>query len=122
MAGKSGPDSAHPGQKRPQDRIIFRVDESKRTPLFVNQVPAKSRRTCTGVKNTHNTHKTFRNSHLPLGQIKSDQTEELDSIRRELSKIKARVDSLLESLESMEQQRDQRVSQVKNLASDQNSQ
>lgn len=42
----------------------------------------------------------------------ADQTEELDSIRRELSKIKARVDSLLESLESMEQQRDQRVSQV----------
>ncbi|XP_076772010.1 uncharacterized protein LOC143434980 isoform X2 [Arvicanthis niloticus] len=96
------------------------VDESKRTPLLISQVPAKSRRTylSTEVKNTYNTHKTCRNSHLPLAQIKY-QTEELDSIRRELSKIKAQVDSLLESLESMEQQRDQHV---KNQASDQYSQ
>lgn len=44
-----------------------------------------------------------------LCPLLADQTEELDSIRRELSKIKAQVDSLLESLESMEQQRDQHV-------------
>ncbi|XP_031197309.1 heterogeneous nuclear ribonucleoprotein C-like isoform X2 [Mastomys coucha] len=52
----------------------------------------------------------------------ADQTEELDFIRRELSKIKAQVDRLLESLESMEQQRDQHMGQVKNQASDQYSQ
>ncbi|GAB1293663.1 C-type lectin domain family 18 member A [Apodemus speciosus] len=124
MAGKPRPASAHPGQKRPRDGIIFGVNESKRTPAHINQVPAKSRRTClsTGVKNAASTHEACRNSHLPLGQIKSDQSEELDSIRRELSKIKAQVDSLLESLESMEQQRDQHVGQAKNQASDQYSQ
>ncbi|XP_011246874.1 uncharacterized protein Gm38523 isoform X2 [Mus musculus] len=113
MAGKPRPASAHPGQKRPRDRIIFWVDESKRTPLLINQVPAKSRRThlSTEVKNTYNTHKACRKGHVPLRQIKY-QTEELDSIRRELSKIKAQVDSLLKSLESMEQETDQHVGQV----------
>lgn len=49
---------------------------------------------------------------LQLCPLLADQTEELDSIRRELSEIKARVDSLLESLESMEQQQEQHVRQV----------
>ncbi|XP_052584352.1 heterogeneous nuclear ribonucleoprotein C-like 1 isoform X3 [Peromyscus californicus insignis] len=102
----------------------WRVNESKRTPLLINQVPAKSRRTHLSprFKYTYSPYKACRNSHLPLGRTKSVQTEELDSIRRELSKIKARVDSLLESLESMEQQREQHTGQVKNQASDQDSQ
>lgn len=84
------------------------VDKSKKTPLLINQVPAKSLRTHLSprVKNTYRPYKACRDSRLPLGQRKL-QTEELDSLRRELSKIKAQVDSLLKSLESMEQQRDQ---------------
>ncbi|XP_026634524.1 heterogeneous nuclear ribonucleoproteins C1/C2-like isoform X2 [Microtus ochrogaster] len=73
------------------------------------------------VKNTYSPYKACRDSCLPLGQRKS-QTEELDSIRRELSKIKAQVDSLLKSLESMEEQRAQHTDQVKTQASDQDSQ
>ncbi|MEJ1276038.1 hypothetical protein NN561_006940 [Cricetulus griseus] len=85
------------------------VDGSKRTPLFINPVPAKSRRAHLSprVKKTNSPYKACRNSHLLQGHRKTVQTEELDSIRMELSQIKAQVDSLLESLESMEQQRHQ---------------
>ncbi|KAL6061798.1 hypothetical protein STEG23_022386 [Scotinomys teguina] len=104
MVGEPRPGSAHPGKKRPQDTTIFPVNEIKRTSLLINQVPAKSRRTHLSprFKNNYSPYKDCRNSFLPLGQRKSIQTEELDSIRRELSKIRAQVDSLLESLESME--------------------
>ncbi|XP_055477190.1 uncharacterized protein LOC129686976 isoform X2 [Psammomys obesus] len=103
-----------------------RVEVSKRILLLTNKVPAESHRTGrtrlgAGVKNTYSPYKACRNSPLPLGRVKV-QTEELDSIRRELSSIKAQVDSLLESLESMEQQRDQHTAQVKNQALDQYSQ
>ncbi|XP_049999575.1 uncharacterized protein [Alexandromys fortis] len=113
MAGEPRSGFAHPGPKRPQDATIFRVDKSKETPLLINQVPAKSLRTHLSprVKNTYSPYKACRDSRLPLGQRKS-QTEELDSIRRELSKIKAQVDSLLKSLESMEEQRAQHTGQV----------
>lgn len=40
------------------------------------------------------------------------QTEELHSIRGELSQIKAQVDRLLETLERMDQQRDQLLGQA----------
>ncbi|XP_076989766.1 uncharacterized protein LOC143660365 isoform X2 [Tamandua tetradactyla] len=59
-----------------------------------------------GVKISCRSHKAPRNSHLAPGQIKL-QTEELCFIRGELSHIKAQVDSLLESLEHMDQQKDQ---------------
>ncbi|XP_060247946.1 heterogeneous nuclear ribonucleoprotein C-like isoform X3 [Meriones unguiculatus] len=100
------------------------VDGSKRILLLTNKVPAEGQRTGrtqlgAGVKNTCSPYKACRNSPLPLGRVKAVQTEELDSIRRELSDIKAQVDSLLESLESMEQQRDPHTAQVKNQASDQ---
>ncbi|CAO2609979.1 hypothetical protein LEMLEM_LOCUS14449, partial [Lemmus lemmus] len=126
MAGEPRPGFAHPGPKRPQDMTIFRVDKSKKTPLLINQVPAKSLRPHLSprVTNTYYPcpYKACRDSRLPPGQRKSVQTEELDSIRRELSKIKAQVDSLLKSLEFMEQQRDQHTGQVKTQASDQDSQ
>lgn len=59
----------------------------------------------TGLRSNFSPHKAPRNSHLPPGQIKL-QTEELHSIRGELSQIKAQVDRLLESVERMDQQRD----------------
>ncbi|XP_027240987.1 heterogeneous nuclear ribonucleoprotein C isoform X2 [Cricetulus griseus] len=116
MAGESRPGSVHPGQKRPQDTTIFRVDGSKRTPLFINPVPAKSRRAHLSprVKKTNSPYKACRNSHLLQGHRKI-QTEELDSIRMELSQIKAQVDSLLESLESMEQQRHQHTGEESSI-------
>lgn len=42
-----------------------------------------------------------------LAPLQTVQTEELHSIRGELSQIKAQVDRLLENLECMDQQRDQ---------------
>ncbi|XP_058135712.1 heterogeneous nuclear ribonucleoprotein C-like 2 isoform X2 [Dasypus novemcinctus] len=57
-----------------------------------------------GVKSRFSSHKAPKNSHLAPGQIKL-RTEDLCSIRGELSQIKAQVDSLLESLEHMDQQR-----------------
>lgn len=42
-----------------------------------------------------------------LAPLQTVQTEELHSIRGELSQIKAQVDRLLENLEHMDQQRDQ---------------
>ncbi|XP_047385598.1 heterogeneous nuclear ribonucleoproteins C1/C2-like isoform X2 [Sciurus carolinensis] len=81
--------------------------EYQRIPPLISQVPSKMRRTHVGmeVKNRCSPHKVSRNNHLFPRQIKLG-TEELHSIRGELSQIKAQVDSLLESLEHMDQQRD----------------
>ncbi|XP_034880684.1 heterogeneous nuclear ribonucleoproteins C1/C2-like [Mirounga leonina] len=85
-----------------------RVYEYPRIPPLINRVPVKIRRTQVGlgVKSSFSAHKGARKSHLPREQIKL-QTEELHSIRGELSQIKAQVDRLLENLERMDQQRDQ---------------
>ncbi|KAF6288474.1 hypothetical protein mRhiFer1_009184 [Rhinolophus ferrumequinum] len=121
---KLGP--AQTGQKRPWDKAIscssnydldyklyrdnvpYRVYEYQRIPPLINHVPVKIRKNHVGmgVKSSFSPHKVPRNSHRAPGQIKF-QTEELHSIRGELSQIKAQVDRLLESLERMDQQRDQ---------------
>ncbi|XP_032344080.1 uncharacterized protein LOC116666091 [Camelus ferus] len=90
-----------------EDIPYSRVYEYQRIPPLINGVPIKIRRTHvgTGLRSNFSPHKAPRNSHLPPGQIKL-QTEELHSIRGELSQIKAQVDRLLESVERMDQQRD----------------
>ncbi|XP_038394269.1 RNA-binding Raly-like protein isoform X1 [Canis lupus familiaris] len=127
MAGEPGPGPAHPGLKRPQgtaspctsdydlDHKLYREDvpysrvyECQRIPPLINRVPVRIRRTQVGmgVKSSFRLHTGPRKSHLPREQIKLP-TEELHSIRGELSQIKAQVDRLLENLEHMGQQRDQ---------------
>ncbi|XP_072587637.1 RNA-binding Raly-like protein isoform X2 [Vulpes vulpes] len=126
MAGEPGPGPAHPGLKRPQgtaspctsdydldhklyrEDVPYRVYEYQRIPPLINRVPVKIRRTQVGmgVKSSFRLHTGPRKSHLPREQIKLP-TEELHSIRGELSQIKAQVDRLLENLEHMGQQRDQ---------------
>nr|XP_020017210.1 uncharacterized protein LOC109684981 isoform X5 [Castor canadensis] len=116
MAGEPRPGPTRPGQKRQQGTAIFWVYEYQRIPPLINQVPAKIRRTHVGlgIKSSCNPHKASRNSHLAPRQMKPVPTEELHSIRRALSQIKAQVDSLLESLEHMDQQDDQPEGQVSN--------
>ncbi|GAB5582471.1 heterogeneous nuclear ribonucleoproteins C1/C2-like isoform X6 [Prionailurus iriomotensis] len=89
------------------------VYECQRIPPLINRVPVKIRRTQVGmgIKSSCSPHKGPRKSHLPQEQIKL-QTEELHSIRGELSQIKAQVDRLLETLERMDQQRDQLLGQA----------
>nr|XP_020017207.1 uncharacterized protein LOC109684981 isoform X2 [Castor canadensis] len=98
-----------------REDVPYRVYEYQRIPPLINQVPAKIRRTHVGlgIKSSCNPHKASRNSHLAPRQMKLP-TEELHSIRRALSQIKAQVDSLLESLEHMDQQDDQPEGQVSN--------
>ncbi|KAF5919502.1 hypothetical protein HPG69_000101, partial [Diceros bicornis minor] len=92
-----------------REDVPYRVYEYHRIPPLIKRVPVKIRRTHVGmgVKRSFSPHKVPRNSQLPPGQIKL-QTKELHSIRGELSQIKAQVDHLLESLEHMDQQREQR--------------
>ncbi|XP_065754468.1 RNA-binding Raly-like protein [Phocoena phocoena] len=124
MAREPKPGPSRPGQKRPWGRAIscnydldyklyredfpYRVYEYQRIPPLINRVPIKIRRTHMGmgVKSNFSSHKAPRNSQL-TPKIKPVQTEELHSIRGELSQIKAQVDHLLDSVERMDQQRDQ---------------
>ncbi|KAM7059550.1 uncharacterized protein WM277_006148 isoform 2-T2 [Molossus nigricans] len=130
MAQEPTPSPAQPGQKRQQDTAIscsnnydlydnsnselyredvpYRVYKYQRIPPPINHVPVKIRRTHMGmgVKSSFSLHKAPSKSHLPPRQIKI-QPEALNLIRGELSQIKAQVDRLLESLEHMDQQRDQ---------------
>ncbi|XP_075851909.1 uncharacterized protein LOC105875439 isoform X2 [Microcebus murinus] len=124
MAREPMPGPARPGQKRQQGTAIFcnynlnyelyredvpyRMHEYQRIPPLINRVPVKLRRSHTGlgVKSSFSPHKASRNSPLPRAQIKL-RTEELRSIRGELSQIKAQVDSLLQHVERIDRQRDQ---------------
>ncbi|XP_032710511.1 heterogeneous nuclear ribonucleoprotein C-like [Lontra canadensis] len=96
------------GYKLYREDVPYRVYEYQRIPPLISRVPVKIRKTQVrlGVKGSFSPHKGTRKSHLPREQIKL-QTEELHSIRGELSQIKAQVDRLLENLECMDQQRDQ---------------
>ncbi|KAG8523677.1 hypothetical protein J0S82_020028 [Galemys pyrenaicus] len=88
--------------------VPYRVYKYQRIPPLINRVPVKMQRTHVGmgVKGSFSPHKIPRISHLPPEQIKF-QTRELHSIVGELNQIKAQVDSLLQSLECMDQQRAQ---------------
>ncbi|XP_008571005.1 PREDICTED: uncharacterized protein LOC103590536 [Galeopterus variegatus] len=91
-----------------REDVPYRAYECQKIPPLINHVPVKIRRTHMGlgVRSSFSPHKASRNSHLSPGEIKLG-TGVLHSIRGELSQIKAQVDSLLASLERMDQQRDQ---------------
>ncbi|XP_074142083.1 RNA-binding Raly-like protein isoform X8 [Sminthopsis crassicaudata] len=115
---------ARPGQKRQHSATLYhsncdlnyelyredfpyRVYEYQRIPPLINRAPVKSRRTHmgTGGKSGLNPHIPPRSNNPPPVRTKL-RAEELHSIKGELSQIKAQVDSLLESLERMDQRRD----------------
>ncbi|XP_063103724.1 heterogeneous nuclear ribonucleoprotein C-like isoform X2 [Cavia porcellus] len=126
MAGELRSSTGQPGQKRQQDTagfrsssydlnyelhrdyVPYRVYGYQRIPPLINQVSTKFRRSFVGlgVKSGYSPYKASRSRPLPPEQIKL-HTEELHSIRGELSQIKAQVDRLLESLEHMDQHRAQ---------------
>ncbi|XP_013849930.1 RNA-binding Raly-like protein isoform X1 [Sus scrofa] len=91
-----------------REEFPYRVCDYQRIPPLINRAPTKIRGTHVGpgVKHSFSPHKAPRTSQLPAGQIKL-QTEELHSIRGELSQIKAQVDHLLETVDRMDQQMDQ---------------
>ncbi|XP_039769391.1 RNA-binding Raly-like protein isoform X1 [Ornithorhynchus anatinus] len=124
MAREPKPSRARPGQKRQHSTALYhsscdldyelyredfpyRVYEYQRIPPLINRAPVKSRRTHmgTGSKSSLTAHLTPRGSNPPPARTKL-KAEELHSIKGELSQIKAQVDSLLESLERMDQRRD----------------
>ncbi|XP_075392931.1 uncharacterized protein LOC142431850 isoform X2 [Tenrec ecaudatus] len=123
MARELRPGQARPGPKRQRGTVFcnydldyelyredapYRMSEYQRIPPLINRVPVKVRRTHVsgGLKSSFSPHRGSKNSHLPQKPIKL-RPEELQVIRGELSQIKAQVDSLLENLERMEQQREQ---------------
>ncbi|XP_057348982.1 uncharacterized protein LOC130681013 isoform X2 [Manis pentadactyla] len=109
MAQEPMPSPARSGQKRQQGTATSWVYESQRIPPLISRVPVKIRRTHMGIgaKSSFGRHKTPRNSHLPPPEQIKLQTEELHAIVAELSQIKAQVDHLLDSLELLDQQKDQ---------------
>ncbi|XP_012868138.1 PREDICTED: uncharacterized protein LOC105982962 [Dipodomys ordii] len=111
-AGRAGtPESEsnyNPNYELHREGIPYRVYGYQRIPPLIKQVPTKIRRTpvSLGVKSSRSPYKASRNSHLPPRQIKL-HTAELHSIWEALSQIRAQVDGLLESLQHIDQQRDQ---------------
>ncbi|XP_063467783.1 uncharacterized protein [Symphalangus syndactylus] len=79
--------------------------EYQRIPLLINHMPVKIRRAHMGmgVRSGFSPQRASRNSYQPSGQ-KKFPTEELHDIQGELQQIKAQVDSLLQSLEHVDQQ------------------
>ncbi|XP_074824461.1 RNA-binding Raly-like protein isoform X2 [Natator depressus] len=125
MAREPKPSRARPGQKRQhggtlyhsncdldyelyRDDFPYRVYEYQKIPPLINRIPVKTRRAHVGAggKSSLIPHPGPRGSgNAALGRTKL-RAEELHSIKGELSQIKAQVDSLLESLDRMDQRRE----------------
>ncbi|KAF7244563.1 Heterogeneous nuclear ribonucleoprotein C [Varanus komodoensis] len=91
-----------------KDDLPYRVYEYQKIPPLISHIPIKSRRSHlgTGSKTSPGPHSGLRgNSNSTAGRTKL-RAEELHSIKGELSQIKAQVDSLLESLDRMDQRRE----------------
>ncbi|KAM3828816.1 RNA-binding Raly-like protein [Vipera latastei] len=92
-----------------KDDLPYRIYEYQKIPPLIGHIPIKTRRSHLGPesKTTLSPHTDFRNnSNSSIGRTKL-RAEELHSIKGELSQIKAQVDNLLESLNRMDQQREQ---------------
>ncbi|XP_038224684.1 RNA-binding Raly-like protein [Dermochelys coriacea] len=125
MAREPKPSRARPGQKRQhggtlyhsncdldyelyRDDFPYRVYEYQKIPPLINRIPVKTRRAHVGAggKSSLIPHPGPRGSgNAALGRTKL-RAEELHTIKGELSQIKAQVDSLLESLDRMDQRRE----------------
>ncbi|XP_053127037.1 heterogeneous nuclear ribonucleoprotein C-like isoform X2 [Hemicordylus capensis] len=96
-----------PGQKRQHGRGLYPVYEYQKIPPLISHIPVKTRRSHlgTGGKTSLSPNTSLRGSNSMAGRTKL-RAEELHSIKGELSQIKAQVDSLLESLDQMDQRRE----------------
>lgn len=86
----------------------YRVYEYQKIPPLISHIPVKTRRSHLGAggKISLGSHPGLRDHHnSSMGRTKL-RAEELHSIKGELSQIKAQVDSLLESLDRMDQRRE----------------
>ncbi|XP_021264360.1 heterogeneous nuclear ribonucleoprotein C-like isoform X1 [Numida meleagris] len=91
-----------------RDDFPYRVYEYQKIPPLINRIPVKARRTHAraGGTSSPSPQHGARSSASSTGTRTKLRAEELHSIKEELSQIKARVDSLLESLERMDQRRE----------------
>ncbi|XP_010716178.1 RNA-binding Raly-like protein [Meleagris gallopavo] len=125
MAREAKPSRVRLGQKRPhssslypstcdldynlyRDDFPYRVYEYQKIPPLINRIPVKARRTHAraGGTSSPSPQHGARSSASSTGTRMKLRAEELHSIKGELSQIKERVDSLLESLERMDQRRE----------------
>ncbi|KAM6063860.1 RNA-binding Raly-like protein isoform 1-T1 [Theristicus caerulescens] len=135
MAREPKPSRARLGQKRQhgsslyhsncdldydlyRDDFPYRVHEYQKIPPLINRIPVKARRTHvgTGSKSSLSPQPGARSSTsstagrtkcwILTAPLPAVRAEELHSIKGELSQIKAQVDSLLESLDRMDQRRE----------------
>ncbi|XP_014804180.1 PREDICTED: RNA-binding Raly-like protein isoform X2 [Calidris pugnax] len=124
MAREPKPSRARLGQKRQhgsslyhncdldydlyRDDFPYRVYEYQKIPPLINRIPVKARRSHVGARSKSSLSPqpgARSSSSSAVGRTKLG-AEELHSIKGELSQIKARVDSLLESLDRMDQRRE----------------
>ncbi|XP_053934316.1 RNA-binding Raly-like protein [Cuculus canorus] len=91
-----------------RDDFPYRVYEYQKIPPLINRIPVKTRRTHmgTGGKSSLSPQPGSRSSTSSTAGRTKLRAEELHSIKGELSQIKAQVDSLLESLDRMDQRRE----------------
>ncbi|XP_062448905.1 LOW QUALITY PROTEIN: RNA-binding Raly-like protein [Rhea pennata] len=91
-----------------RDDFPYRVYEYQKIPPLINRIPVKARRTHVGAggKSSLSPQPGMRSSTSSVTGRTKLWAEELHSIKGELSQIKAQVDSLLESLDRMDQRRD----------------
>ncbi|XP_062442327.1 RNA-binding Raly-like protein isoform X1 [Rhea pennata] len=91
-----------------RDDFPYRVYEYQKIPPLINRIPVKARRTHVGAggKSSLSPQPGTRSSTSSMTGRTKLRAEELHSIKGELSQIKAQVDSLLESLDRMDQRRD----------------
>ncbi|XP_064315239.1 RNA-binding Raly-like protein isoform X3 [Phalacrocorax carbo] len=125
MAREPKPSRARLGQKRQhgsslyhsncdldydlyRDDFSYRVYEYQKIPPLINRIPVKARRTHVGAgsKSSPTPQPGARSSTSSTAGRTKLRAEELHSIKGELSQIKAQVDSLLESLDRMDQRRE----------------
>ncbi|XP_060110310.1 RNA-binding Raly-like protein isoform X1 [Heteronotia binoei] len=86
----------------------YRVYEYQKIPPLISHIPVKTKRSHLGAggKSTLGPHTGLKSSSNSVAGRTKLRAEELHSIKGELSQIKAQVDSLLESLDKMDQRRE----------------
>ncbi|KAM9508016.1 C-type lectin domain family 18 member A-like [Guaruba guarouba] len=89
-----------------RDDFPYRVYKYQKIPPLINRIPVKTRRTHVGAKSSPSPQPGPRSSTSSTVERTKLRAEELHSIKGELSQIKVQVDSLLESLDRMDQRRE----------------
>ncbi|KQK74854.1 RNA-binding Raly-like protein [Amazona aestiva] len=108
MAREPKPSRARLGQKRQHGSSLYQVYKYQKIPPLINHIPVKTRRTHMGAggKSSPSPQPGPRSSTSFTVERTKLRAEELHSIKGELRQIKVQVDSLLESLDHMDQRRE----------------